>query len=50
MQTKAGLILFLRKFKAEVSEKTPMKIKYDPKVILTAIVGGMHLKIKKRDN
>ncbi|PSN34611.1 hypothetical protein C0J52_20552 [Blattella germanica] len=50
MQTKIGLISVLSNYEVQVSEKTPVPMKYDPKSLFIAPKGGMWLKITKRRN
>lgn len=48
MQTKAGLTLLLTNYKVEISEKTKLKLEYDPATVLTSVIGGINLRIRKR--
>ncbi|KAJ9577523.1 hypothetical protein L9F63_005896, partial [Diploptera punctata] len=48
MQTKVGLISILSNYKVQVSEKTQIPLKYDPKSLVLAPLGGMWLKIVNR--
>ncbi|KAJ9577522.1 hypothetical protein L9F63_005895, partial [Diploptera punctata] len=49
MQTKVGLITILSNYEVQVSEKTPIPLKYDPQALVLAPLGGMWLKIVNRN-
>lgn len=49
MQTKAGLVMMLQKFKFELEDKLKDKeLKFDPKSFLLSAIGGISLKISRR--
>jgi hypothetical protein len=48
MQVKVGLINVLSKFEVEVSDKTPPTAVLDTRAVILTAMGGMWLKIVKR--
>lgn len=48
LQSKVGLAILLANYEFEVSEKTEIPIKLDPKVDLLMPLNGTHLRVKKR--
>lgn len=46
-QSKIGLVKMLQNYKVETCEKTPIPYISDPKQVLLASKGGIHLKIIK---
>lgn len=49
LQTKIGLVHFLKNYRVEVCEKTPTKSIFDPKALVLQFEHGMHLNVI-RDN
>lgn len=49
MQMMAGLITILKKYRLELGEGTPRKLKFKPESFLTHPVGGIKLKFIERD-
>lgn len=49
LQTKIGLVHFLKNHKVEMCKKTPSETTFDPKAFLLQFENGMHLNVI-RDN
>lgn len=47
MQTKAGLIALLTKFRFQRTDRTPSKLEIDPESMVFSPVGGVFLKVEK---
>ncbi|XP_053980183.1 uncharacterized protein LOC128877154 [Hylaeus volcanicus] len=47
MQSKLGIVQFLRKYEVTPSEKTQIPMVFDPKGVVTSAIGGLYLNVRK---